>query len=417
MATKVIFVLLLAAAIVQAAEDPLAQGLEKDADNRLWVRMMQSLNIQADEDATYATIFAPTDRAVNTFLFEMGLSFDQLLARPVLVDQILSYHTIPGASITNMYSKNSGDGNKDLISNNEQQPTVMATGDPNAALQAYKSPITGLVALVDAQGNRAVVVGGGTKYGRVVFYDISAVLMSSSYFFNFKDAFKTYPQWSAADELISKAALYSDTLASSIIGSSESTWLLPNNDALKPIAAKLMAAPAGELAQFMEYHVLPSLRAVPGGWQNGGKVDTKLPGHSIHSKLGTTTATDPFTGATVNDAPLLTLIPEVGIEARATIYNIYTGKSIIIAINEPLTPNTGISKLLGSAVNSGRRRSLLQRHRQSHANNWAAQNTQRAIRAAAAGNIPVSAATRAGVNNAQLARGNCINCLRWANTW
>lgn len=47
---------------MQAAEDPLAQGLEKDADNRLWVRMMQSLNIQADEDATYATIFAPTDR-------------------------------------------------------------------------------------------------------------------------------------------------------------------------------------------------------------------------------------------------------------------------------------------------------------------------------------------------------------------
>ena len=67
-------------------------------------------------------------QAVNSFLFEMGLSFDQLLSRPVLVDQILSYHTIPGATITNMYSKNSGDGNKDLISSNEEQPTVMATG-------------------------------------------------------------------------------------------------------------------------------------------------------------------------------------------------------------------------------------------------------------------------------------------------
>lgn len=32
----------------------------------------------------------------------------------------------------------------------------------------------------------------------------------------------------------------------------------------------------------------------------------------------TRTATDPFTGATVNDAPLLTLIPEVGIEARVS---------------------------------------------------------------------------------------------------
>jgi hypothetical protein len=62
--------------------------------------------------------------------------------------------------------------------------------DPNAALQAYKSPTTGMIALVDAQGNRAVVVGSGIKYGRIMFYDISAVLMSSSYFFNFKDAFK-----------------------------------------------------------------------------------------------------------------------------------------------------------------------------------------------------------------------------------
>jgi hypothetical protein len=40
------------------------------------------------------------------------------------------------------------------------------------------------------QSNRAVVVGGGNKYGCIMFYDISAVLMSSSYFFNFMDAFK-----------------------------------------------------------------------------------------------------------------------------------------------------------------------------------------------------------------------------------
>jgi hypothetical protein len=94
-----------------------------------------------------------------------------------------------------------------------------------------------------------------------------------------------------------------------------------------------------------------------------------------------------------------------------------TAQSLIIAINEPLVPNTSVAKLLGGAANSGKRRALLQRHRQGHASNWAAQNTQRAIRQAARGNIPVSAATRAGVTNAQLARGNCINCLRWGQTW
>jgi hypothetical protein len=97
---------------------------------------------------------------------------------------------------------------------------------------------------------------------------------------------------------------------------------------------------------------------------------------------------------------------------------ITAAQSLIIAINEPLIPNSpSVVRLLASALNSGKRRALLQRHRQSHANNWAAQNTQRAIRQAARGNIPVSAATRAGVTNAQLARGNCINCLRWGQTW
>jgi hypothetical protein len=61
-------------------------------------------------------------QAVNSFLYEMGLTFDQLLARPVLVDQILSYHTIPGATITNFYA------DKSLISSNAERPSVFATG-------------------------------------------------------------------------------------------------------------------------------------------------------------------------------------------------------------------------------------------------------------------------------------------------
>jgi hypothetical protein len=47
------------------------------------------------------------------------------------------------------------------------------------------------------------------------------------------------------------------------------------------------------------------------------------------------------------------------------------------------------------------------------ANTWTAQNTQSAIRAAAAGTIPASYATAAGSRNAQLAGGGCVNCLKW----
>jgi hypothetical protein len=71
----------LVAAVSQAEEDPLAEGLEKDADNRLWVRMMQSLNIQADEDESYATVFAPTDR-VRISIFDCCLSPSQSLILP-----------------------------------------------------------------------------------------------------------------------------------------------------------------------------------------------------------------------------------------------------------------------------------------------------------------------------------------------
>lgn len=93
-------------------------------------------------------------------------------------------------------------------------------------------------------------------------------------------------------------------------------------------------------------------------------------------------------------------------------------QSIILALDQPLLPSFVIAKnLLAAAKLGGTGRRLLQSNRRSHANNWSAQNTQRAIRAAARGDIPVSYATRAGTRNAQLARGGCVNCLRWAQTW
>lgn len=43
--------------------------------------------------------------------------------------------------------------------------THAPAADVNDVIEAYKSPLTGLIALVDAQGNRAVVVGGSSAYG------------------------------------------------------------------------------------------------------------------------------------------------------------------------------------------------------------------------------------------------------------
>lgn len=47
---------------MQAAEDPLANNLPDNTDNRLWKRMITQLNLLADDETTHLTMFAPTDR-------------------------------------------------------------------------------------------------------------------------------------------------------------------------------------------------------------------------------------------------------------------------------------------------------------------------------------------------------------------
>jgi hypothetical protein len=54
-------------------------------------------------------------------------------------------------------------------------------GDVNYDIAAHISPATSLVVLTDAQGNQAVVTSGGKKFGNIMFYDVSAVLMSGAH--------------------------------------------------------------------------------------------------------------------------------------------------------------------------------------------------------------------------------------------
>lgn len=110
---------------------------------------------------------------------------------------------------------------------------------------------------------------------------------------------------------------------------------------------------------------------------------------------------------------------------------LHTMQSVLQGINAPLVPNTAVAKVLGAAADAAKTttekapaakpadatastgRKLLQRSRSGQrGNNWAAQNTQSAIRAAAAGKTPVSYATAAGSRNAWNAgRRNCVNCF------
>lgn len=105
-------------------------------------------------------------------------------------------------------------------------------------------------------------------------------------------------------------------------------------------------------------------------------------------------------------------------------------QSVLQGVDAPLVPNTAVAKVLGASADAAKTttekaaakpadakastgRKLLQRSRSANrGNNWAAQNTQSAIRAAAAGRAPVSYATAAGSRNAWNAgRANCVNCF------
>jgi hypothetical protein len=63
---------------------------------------------------------------------------------------------------------------------NDLLPLLSHAGDVNYDIAAHISPATSLVVLTDAQGNQAVVTSGGKKFGNIMLYDISAVLMSGA---------------------------------------------------------------------------------------------------------------------------------------------------------------------------------------------------------------------------------------------
>lgn len=77
---------------------------------------MLSLHARPADAHAFFQFHAAAPQAVKAFLADMGISFDQLLGRPILVDLILAYHFVPGVTITSFYEQNKADESKPLIS-------------------------------------------------------------------------------------------------------------------------------------------------------------------------------------------------------------------------------------------------------------------------------------------------------------
>ncbi len=109
---------------------------------------------------------------------------------------------------------------------------------------------------------------------------------AGNYFYSTRAAIRYYPEWTSFQELYQRAAATSKALADALAGRTAFTYLLPSNDALQPAMQALSKAGSTDLAQLLEYHVLPEMRPVPTGWKNGEQVKTLLAGRDIKAQLG-----------------------------------------------------------------------------------------------------------------------------------
>jgi hypothetical protein len=172
--------------------------------------------------------------------------------------------------------------------------------------------------------------------------------LPGQYFYSTRAAIQYYPEWTSFQELYQRASQSSKALQDAFAGRSAFTYLLPNNDALRPamqvcvdtgsttsvcgvlvdttgIVLRVVTSGAhqrtlkhsshyahavapslntpvpaltplpplqvlskagvSDLSQLLEYHVLPEMRPVPTGWKNDATVNTLLKDRTLKSQL------------------------------------------------------------------------------------------------------------------------------------
>jgi hypothetical protein len=70
------------------------EHLQKSGNTK-FLQLLKSLNVTIGDRKITGTMLVPSDKAIADFAKKMGLTEQELLARPGLVDQLLSYHFMP----------------------------------------------------------------------------------------------------------------------------------------------------------------------------------------------------------------------------------------------------------------------------------------------------------------------------------
>ncbi|KAF6254009.1 hypothetical protein COO60DRAFT_360168 [Scenedesmus sp. NREL 46B-D3] len=209
---------------------------------------------------TKGTLLVPSDKAINAFVKQMGLSGKEFMSRKQLVDIMVSYHFIPGYQAKAI---------EDVPGN----PTLAVTADFNYVLRFYKG--NGRVWVKDVQGNDVTIKRQPIQFGQLSVVPIDRVLMSGGYFFNGLDALKQYPQWSEAFKLAQQAGWPVSGAEADI------TMFVPSNGDITAGARRAWAglSKADQQKQLLYHFVRPAM-SIPQQLQSG-RLPTLLKGHDL----------------------------------------------------------------------------------------------------------------------------------------
>ncbi|WIA08914.1 hypothetical protein OEZ85_008332 [Tetradesmus obliquus] len=281
--------------------------------------MFGTLRLKDDDIPTNLnlTILAPTDQAIQDFSASMGLSLEELRARPGLVDTLLSYHVIPGRKLT-------GAG---LVAGGPPRTAkpLSAMSNPQDVLR-FQRLANGTITVTDVQNNTAHVAGQPLMLPRANVFPVDRVLLNGDVFTNVTTLLQFHPEFSSLAALMPKAPGLAGSFRDNTFNH---TLLAPTNDALAAASALVPSDEQG-LTQVLQYHVIAQPGTLPDNFTQGAPLSTLLPGHNVVIRYRRVTVPARFNSSRNTSSTTATVEPEAGspdAAANVTSTNLFSGKN------------------------------------------------------------------------------------------
>jgi hypothetical protein len=85
--------------VPQVQASPTFEAHLQETGSTKFLQLLKAMNVSIGNRQITGTILVPSNKAIDAFIKKMGITEQELLARPGLVDQLLSYHFMPGYAI------------------------------------------------------------------------------------------------------------------------------------------------------------------------------------------------------------------------------------------------------------------------------------------------------------------------------